>query len=182
MKIHLSTPEEEKAALDEFFASQREGKQAASDAAKALDDAAPTLIDACRQYDTGGGRRIRDIVWSLYGCSHNVNLGDACSGLDGKLAKAAGAAIQARLFFGPDCEDRLRDILEKSGEMARWNDAEKETPPGQVVAYPPPALSPEQMRRLADSVEATDALRDKAERMPGKRLDRHDESGCGRGR
>lgn len=167
--------------MDELFSSLREHKSAGRDAGAALDAATPALIDACRQYDTGGGRRIRDIVWSLYGCHHTVNLGDALSNLDPNLSKAALAAVQARLFLGPDSEDKFRDILVQSGEMSRWAAAEKLTPEGQTVAYPPPPMSPGQMRRLAESVELTEKAREAQEaRLSGRGGNRQSERG-GRG-
>lgn len=85
----------------------------------------PLLIETLTyHWSTGQGGRLRNILWSLYTCSHLVNLGDACSGLDTDLAEAVGTVINARLIFGPEVEPLLGEILRVSGEFVRFNQEE----------------------------------------------------------
>lgn len=105
------------------------------------------------QWSTGQGTRVRHILWSLYSCSHLVNLGDACSGLDANLAQAVGTAIHARLTFSPEVEPLLGEILRVSGEFARFDREETATPEGLPVIYPPTPAGAETLRQLADSAE-----------------------------
>lgn len=102
-----------------------------------LTDAMELLISACKHPDTGNGRRVRDLIWSLYGDAHQINLCDTLSYLDLRMGEAVLAAIRARFILGGDCEDILRSILLESGEMARWNEAEARTPEGCQIVYPP---------------------------------------------
>lgn len=95
------------------------------------------LVYLSTQYDTGSGRRVRDIIWSLHGDSHPVNLCDVLSCLDYATTEAVLAAIRARAVLGGDCEYVLRRILVRSGEMDRWNEAEAQTPQDRQVVYPP---------------------------------------------
>ncbi|MGC4015111.1 MAG: hypothetical protein QM755_11435 [Luteolibacter sp.] len=104
-------------------------------------------------WSTGQGTRIRHILWSLYSCSHLVNLGDACSGLDANLAEAVGTAIFARLTFGPEVEPLLGEILRVSGEFSRFDREETVTPMGLPVIYPLTPASAETLRQLADAAE-----------------------------
>lgn len=82
-----------------------------------------------------------------------MNLGDACSGLDANLAEAVGAAILARLKYGPEVEPLLGEILRVSGEFARFDREEIATPEGFPVIYPAPPASAETLRQLADAAE-----------------------------
>ncbi len=119
-----------------------------------LQEATPLLKETLsRHWSTGQGTRIRHILWSLYSCSHLVNLGDACSGLDDDLADAASAAINARLVFGPEVEPFFGVILRDSGEFARYDREETLTPAQSPIMYPPPPASAESLRQLADAAE-----------------------------
>lgn len=104
-------------------------------------------------WSTGQGTRARHILWSLYTCSHLVNLGDACSGLDKPLAEALGTAITARLILGPEVEPVLREILEESGEFARFDKQANLTPDHLPVIYPPAAADAGRFRELARGLD-----------------------------
>lgn len=104
-------------------------------------------------WSTGQGTRVRHILWSLYSCSHLVNLGDACSGLDANLAEAVGTAIHARLRYGPEVEPLLGEILRVSGEFARFDRVETATPQDSPVIYPPTPASAETLRQLTAAAE-----------------------------
>lgn len=82
-----------------------------------------------------------------------MNLGDACSGLDTNLAEAVGAAIQARLTFGPEVEPLIGEILRVSGEFARFDRVETATPQDSPVIYPPTPASAETLRQLIAAAE-----------------------------
>ena len=85
---------------------------------------------------TGGGRRLRQFVWSLWNDSHLINLFDLCHGLDGPLTEAAVIVFHAALV-GVLSEEHLRRLLIESGEMARWDSAQRQTPEHLDVFYPP---------------------------------------------
>ena len=123
-------------------------------AARKLAEVTPLLTETLtHHWSTGQGTRVRHILWSLYSCSHLVNLGDACSGLDANLAEAVGTAIHARLKYGPEVEPLLGEILRVSGEFSRFDREETATPEGLPVIYPPTPASAETLRQLADSAE-----------------------------
>lgn len=123
-------------------------------AVRQLAEVTPLLTETLtHHWSTGQGTRVRHILWSLYSCSHLVNLGDACSGLDANLAEAVGTAILARLKYGPEVEPLLGAILRVSGEFARFDREETATPDGLTVIYPPTPASAETLRQLADAAE-----------------------------
>ncbi len=123
-------------------------------AAQKLAEVMPLLTETLtHHWSTGQGTRVRDILWSLYSCSHLVNLGDAYSGLDTNVAEAIGAAIYSRLIFGPEVESLLGEILRVSGEFARFDREETATPEGLPVIYPPTPASAEKLRQLAVAAE-----------------------------
>lgn len=127
---------------------------AAGTAAETLDRALPLLLETLSSHwSTGQGTRTRHIVWSLYTCSHLINLGEVCSGLDTPLANALAAAITARLVIGPEVEPVLRELLKESGEFARFDEVARVTPDHLPVIYPPAPADSRTLRRLA---EATD--------------------------
>jgi hypothetical protein len=57
-------------------------------------------------------------------------------------------------------EDHLHCLLTESGETRRWKEAERETPEGFKVLYPPPPLDSDALRRLADSATRHEQLDD----------------------
>lgn len=126
----------------------------AADAAAELQHAVPLLTETlASHWSTGQGTRVRHVLWSLYTCSHLVNLGDACSGLDASLAEALGAAITARLLLGPEVETTLREVLRASGEFARYDEVEQSTPDHLPVAYPFPPSESRTLREMADAMD-----------------------------
>lgn len=146
MKRHTDTP-------DTQCESPRR-RNSAAEAATALWSAAPLLTETLTlHWSAGQGTRVRHVLWSLYTCSHLVNLGDVCSGLDAALAEALGSAIQARLVLGPDVEPLLREILEDSGEFVRFDEAERTTPAHLPVLYPFPSADPRTLREMADAID-----------------------------
>lgn len=80
---------------------------------------------------------MRHLVWSLWNGWHLVNLFDLSHDLDGTLTDADIAPFQAAMVDALT-EDHLRCLLSESGEMRRWEEAERETPEGFEVLYPPP--------------------------------------------
>lgn len=131
------------------------------DVAAAFDCSTPLLIETLvHHWSTGQGTRVRHILWSLYTCSHLVNLGEACSGLDRRLAEALAAAVTARLILGPEVEPMLRQILQTSGEFARFNREESITPEHLPVIYPPAAADARTFREMAASLDNRNARAD----------------------
>jgi hypothetical protein len=66
-----------------------------------------------------------------------VNLFDLSHGLDGALTDAVITLFRAAMV-GALKEEHLRCLLAESGEMRRWEEAERETPEGFEVLYPLP--------------------------------------------
>jgi hypothetical protein len=57
--------------------------------AEDLENAIAVTPDYLRTgWNTGGGRRLRQFVWSLWNGSHLINLYELSHGLDGRLADA----------------------------------------------------------------------------------------------
>ena len=87
-----------------------------------LTAALTTIMDFLRTNSTtGGGRRLRQFVWSLWNDSHLINLFDLCHGLDGSLTDAVIIVFHAAIV-GVLSEEHLRNLLVQSGEMARWGE------------------------------------------------------------
>ncbi len=145
-----STPE----AVHQDRTTRLAGESGPHDIAAALEKATPLLIETLsRHWSTGQGTRVRHILWSLYTCSHLINLGESCSGLDTRLAKALAAAVAARMILGPEVEPTLRHILQTSGEFARFDKEESETPGHLPVIYPPAPAEARTFREMADSLD-----------------------------
>jgi hypothetical protein len=119
-----------------------------------LEAALPLLTDTLRQHwSTGQGKRVRAIVWSLYGGDHLVGLGYALSGLDGKLGHALGTAIRARIELGAAVEPLLKTVLKESGELRRYEEAREKIPDHLPTPYPPPDMTARELRELADALD-----------------------------
>jgi hypothetical protein len=92
-----------------------------------LTSALSTITDFLQHSSTtGGGRRLRQFVWSLWNESHLINLFDLCHGLDGPLTEAV--IVFHAALVGVLSEEHLRRLLIESGEMARWDSAQGQTP------------------------------------------------------
>lgn len=132
----------------------------------ALEQTAPLLIETLTfHWSTGQGTRVRHILWSLYTCSHLVNLGEACSGLDRRLAEALATVVAARLILGPEVEPALREILQASGEFVRFERKEAVTPEHLPVIYPPAPAEARTFREMADSMDESDKRADRINRL-----------------
>jgi hypothetical protein len=144
---------DKESALNELAAEMHatHARQKAVSAQK-LTTALSTIADFLRTSSTtGGGRRLRQFVWSLWNDSHLINLFDLCHGLDGPLTDAVIIVFQAAIV-GVLSEDHLRNLLIQSGEMARWDSAQRHTPEHLDVFYPP-YLSARSLKDLAAAAE-----------------------------
>ena len=160
------------------FAAQmrqiREHKQAAK---VGLDEALTTITEAIRQHwSTGGGRRLRQIVWSLWNGDTLVALWDVLGGLDYDLGRAVAKLIEAQLVGALDSDDYLRRVLTESGEFARYDEAARDTPEGEEIIYPPLAVSADRLRKLADAAESKEARFGAEARAEDERLARLEEA------
>jgi hypothetical protein len=155
------TDQEKKDALDQFDAEMRAAEaRLQSISPEELNTALSTVTDFLRtSWTTGGGRRLRHFVWSLWNGWHLVNLFDLSHGLDGTLTDAVIAPFQAAMVDALT-EDHLRCLLTESGEMRRWEKAERETPEGFEILYPLPPLDADALRRLAESATRLEQLED----------------------
>jgi hypothetical protein len=158
-------PDANKQAVLDAFAAQmqkiRERKEAAS---AELPEALEMITEALKHHwSTGSGRRLRQIVWSIYNASTLVALGDVFTNFDTELGGAVATLIRAKLAGALDSDEILRRVLKESGEFARYEAAERETPEDEEVLYPPIQVSAEGLRRLADSAARLE-VRIKAER------------------
>ena len=125
-----------------------------------LDSALSTIAEYLRNgWSTGGGRRLRHFVWSLWNGWHLVNLFDLSHSLDSVLTDAVITLFRAARV-GALTEDYLRCLLTESGEMRRWKEAEQETPEGFEVLYPPPPLDADAIIRLAEAASRLEQLDD----------------------
>lgn len=155
--IHFPTEEEQQAALNEFAAEMKRVKERKeSIAPKKLDEALTTITDYLKTgWSTGGGRRLRQFVWSLWNGFHLINLFDLSSGLDGRLTDAVIVVFNAAMVDALS-EEQKRRVLKESGEFARWEEARAETPEDEEVLYPPLPMSTDTLRRVAHSAEQSD--------------------------
>jgi hypothetical protein len=86
----------------------------------------PSPISFSTVQPRAAGRRLRQFVWSLWNESHLINLFDLCHGLDGPLTEAV--IVFHAALVGVLSEEHLRRLLIESGEMARWDSAQGQTP------------------------------------------------------
>jgi hypothetical protein len=118
-----------------------------------LEAALERLTTALRcHWSTGGGRRVQSFIWSLWSDEHAVNLFDLCAGLDADLGEAVVCVFRAQMF-GVLTEKQKRQVLEKSGELARWDKAANNAPNRDVVLYPWPPISVDQAREFVRQAE-----------------------------
>jgi hypothetical protein len=150
--IHFPTEEEQQATLNEFAREmQRVKERRESVSPEKLNEALETISDYLKTgWGTGGGRRLRQFVWSLWNGFHLINLFDLSSGLDGRLTDAVIVVFNAAMVDALS-EEQKRSVLNESGEFARWEQASAETPEDEEVLYPPFPVSTDALRRLAHS-------------------------------
>lgn len=168
-KIHEPTPEEQQAVVEEFAAQMRKVRDCKHAAAAGLDEALATVTAAIKEHwSTGSGRRLRQIIWSIYNGSTLVALGDVLTNFDTDLGGAVAKIINAKILGAIDDDDILRRVLKESGEFARYDEAAKDTPEDEEVLYPPIQVSADSLRRLAASSTKLEA-RYEAERRAEQR-------------
>ncbi|MEO8352555.1 MAG: hypothetical protein ABI680_12535 [Chthoniobacteraceae bacterium] len=155
--LRLPTPEEEQAVLDEFAREMRRSQERKDSVSpERLQEALETITDyLATGWSTGGGRRLRQFVWSLWNTHHLINLYDLSSGLDGRLTDAVIVVFHAAMVDALT-DDQKRHVLKDSGEFARWEEASAATPEDEDVLYPPLSMSTETLRRLANSATQQD--------------------------
>ena len=169
--IHFPTEWEEQAVLDEFAREMRRVKERKESASpEKLNEALETISDYLKTgWSTGGGRRLRQFVWSLWNGFHLINLFDLSTGLDGRLTDAVIVVFNAAMVDALS-EDQKRRVLKESGEFVRWERACAGTLEDEEVLYPPFPMTTDGLRRLAHSAEQQDR-RMEAERRAEQRRD-----------
>jgi len=169
--IHFPSEDEKQTTLDEFAREMRRVKERRESVSpQKLNEALETISDYLKTgWSTGGGRRLRQFVWSLWNGFHLVNLFDLGTGLDGRLTDAVIVVFNAAMVDALS-EDQKRRVLKESGEFARWERAGAETPEDEEVPYPPFPMTTDGLRRLAHSAEQQDR-RMEAERRAEQRRD-----------
>ena len=156
--IHFPTEEEQQATFNEFAREmQRVKERKESVPLDKLNEALETITDYLKTgWSTGGGRRLRQFVWSLWNSFHLINLYDLSSGLDGRLTDAVIVVFNAAMVDALS-EDQKRRVLNESGELARWEQASAEVPEDEDVLYPPFRMSSDGLRRVAHSAAQHDS-------------------------
>ena len=155
--IRFPSEEEQQAVLNEFAREMRRAKERRESVApEKLNEALETIASYLKTgWSTGGGRRLRQFVWSLWNGHHLINLFDLSSGLDGRLTDAVIVVFNAAMVDALS-EKQKRRVLKESGEFARWEQACADTPENEEVLYPPFPMSPDGLRRVAHSAEQSD--------------------------
>lgn len=156
--VRRPTEQENQAAMDGFVAQMRQIKEHKERAKAGLDEALTTITEAIRQHrTTGGGTRLRQIVWSLWNGDTPIGLYHVLGGLDYELGCAVAKLFEAWLVGAVDDDKYLRRVLRESGEFARYEEAQRDTPKGEEVIYPPLPISAERLRELAEAATNKEA-------------------------
>ena len=92
---------------------------------------------------------------------------DVLTNFDGELGEAVATLIHAKLC-GVDMDDLLREVLKRSGEFARYEEAERETPEDEMVIYPPLPLSAESLHQLARCAAGKEARIEEERRLEAR--------------
>ena len=163
--IHFPNEQEQQAALDVFALEMRCVKERRESVPpEKLRNALETISDYLKTgWSTGGGRRLRQFVWSLWNGFHLINLFDLSTGLDGRLTDAVIVVFNAAMVDALS-EEQKRRVLKEPGEFARWEQARAETPEDEEVLYPPFPMSTDGLRRVAHSAEQSDRRIEKQRR------------------
>ena len=156
--VHRATDEQKDAAMNDFAAQMRQIK-AHQQPVKADRDAALSVITQAirHHWSTGGGTRLRQIVWSLWNGDTVVGLYHVLGGLDYELARPVAKLLEAWLVGAVDEDKYLRRVLTESGEFARYEQAQRDTPEGEEVIYPPLPMSADRLRDLAEAATSKEA-------------------------
>ncbi|MBE7157162.1 MAG: hypothetical protein INR62_01780 [Rhodospirillales bacterium] len=156
--IRRADPQDKEIALDNFATQLRQIKEHKQALRSELDAALTTITQAiCQHWSTGGGTRLRQIVWSLWNGDTPVGLYYVLGGLDYELACPVAKLLEAWLVGAVDDDKYLRRVLTESGEFDRYNRAKEETPEGEEVIYPPLPISADRLRDLAEAATSKEA-------------------------
>ena len=144
--------------MDTFAAQLRQIETHKRAARTDLDAALTTITEGIRRsWNTGGGTRLRQIVWSLWNGDTVVGLYHVMGGLDYDLGRAVAKLLEAWLVGAVDDDKYLRRVLTESGEFDRYDQAKRDTPKGEEVIYPPLSISAERLRDLAEAATSKEA-------------------------
>jgi hypothetical protein len=173
----LTEEEEAQAALEQFFSEEKKVRERKEAATAGLDEAlAAITATIAEHWGSGSGRRWRQIVWSIYNGSHLVGLGDVLTNFDTDNGLLVSKLIDAKLAGALD-DAKLKRVLEKSGEFARYEEAARGTPEDEEVIYPPLPVSAERLRELADAAANVDRRYEASRRAEDERFARLEEVG-----
>ena len=173
IQVHRPSEGEKRVVMEEFAAEMRKIRAAKETAKAGLDEVLPVIAEVLTyHWSTGGGRRMRQIVWSIWNGSTLISLWDVLSGLDHKLGHAAAKLIEAKLMGALDGDEILRRVLKDSGEFVRYDEAAVDTPEGEEVIYPPLAVSADRLRDLADAAVSKERRYEAECRVEDERLAR----------
>ena len=149
--------DETPAVLEGISAYEKKVRQRKEAARAGLDEALAAITATISEHwGSGSGSRLSQIVWSLYHRTHPVGLGDILSNFDAEHGLAVAKLLDAKMAGVLD-DAMIRRVLKESGELARYEAAERDTPQGGKVLYPPPPLSAAQLRRWADAAASKEA-------------------------
>lgn len=158
--------------MDEFAAQMRQIEQHKQAAKADLDAALTTITEAIRHHwSTGGGTRLRQIVWSLWNGDTVIGLYHVLGGLDYDLGRAVAKLLEAWIVGAVDDDKYLRRVLTESGEFARYDKVKRDTPEGEEVIYPPLPMSADRLRDLAEAATSKQARYEAEARAEDARLE-----------
>jgi hypothetical protein len=152
--IDFPSEDDEMTALEAFNAEMSAAKDRwNSISLEEVEIAITTAIEALRTgWTTGAGRRLQRFVWSFWNGYHFINLFELSHGLDGRLTDAVIVLFRAAMS-DVLIEHQKRRILTESGEMKRWEEAERRTPEHEEVIYPPLPWKADELSKLAQSAQ-----------------------------
>lgn len=116
----------------------------------ALDDITTAIQD---NWNTHGGARLRNFIWSIWNDLHCINLNDLRGGLDPHLSEAVAIVFSAHLTGGLS-EDMISEALSNSGEFDRWEQERARTPEHETVVYPSIPYTLDTLQKLLPSLVA----------------------------
>jgi hypothetical protein len=102
---------------------------------KDIDHALKRVMECLRDHDTHSTVQLKRFIWCLWNGHHIVNLYNLGRPLDDDNSDAV-ATIFTAYMRGMLSEEHLRWVLKESGEMRRFENAEKATPERCTVDYP----------------------------------------------
>ena len=169
--VRRPTAEEKEDAEHDFMVQMHIIKEHQQSVKAGLDEALATITTAIRQHwSTGGGTRLRQIVWSVWNGETFIGLYDVLGGLDYDLGRAVAKLLEAQLVGALDSDDYLRRVLTESGEFARYDEAARDTPEGEEVIYPPLPIYAERKRKLAEAAASKESRPEAGDRAEDERF------------